>query len=136
MRSLAHVALPVIPHCLAMTCLTMHCLATACLLAARISATGRGAASAVVASSAIVHKAMAAPAVAIAPARPRAHAQEDAVIKISRSVKAHRRAGIRRIVVVPVGTHRLNADTNNNLRIRRGRQCAHGSEREQSARQH
>jgi hypothetical protein len=51
--------------------------------AACMSTVGDAACSAMVASSAIAAKAMAAPAVAITPAGPWAHAEEDAVIEIA-----------------------------------------------------
>lgn len=111
-------------------------LSMACLLAARISAPSRRATATVIASSAIIHEAMSAPAVAVAPSSPRPHAQEDAVIEVSRAVKANRSAGIRGVVVVSVRTYRLNTDANHYLSIRRWRQCAHRPEREQSARQY
>ena len=111
-------------------------LSMACLLAALISAPCGKSASAVIASSTIIHKAMSAPAVAIAPARPRPHAQEDSVVEVSRPVEANRRAGIRRVVVVAIRANRLDTDVNDDLCIRSGRQCAHRSEHEQSARQH
>jgi hypothetical protein len=113
-----------------------NCLGMACILAARIGAPSRCATSTVIASSAIIDKAMSAPAVAVAPSSPRPHAQEYAVIEVSRSVEANRGAGVRRIVVVSVRTYRLNADANHHLGICRWRQRAHASEREQSARQY
>jgi hypothetical protein len=111
-------------------------LGIACVLAARIGAPSCSATSTVIASSAIIHKAMSAPAVVVAPSSPRPHAQEYAVIEVSRSVEANRGAGIGRVVVVSVRTYRLNADAYHHLGIRRWRQCAHGAEREQSARQY
>src|SRR5271155_82339 len=63
-------------------------------------------ASSVVPASVPAAEAMFAPAMAVAPVRPWAHAQEDAVIEISRPVKAARRAAIRCRVVVAVGTDR------------------------------
>jgi hypothetical protein len=90
----------------------------------------------VISPSTIVDKAMSAPAVAIAPSSPRPHTQEDPVIEVSRAVKTNRRACIGRVVVVSVRAYRLNADANDDLCICRWRQCAHGSEREQSARQY
>ena len=55
-------------------------------------------------SSAAAAEAMLTPAVAIAPVRPRAHAQEDAAIEIAGSIIAHGCASVRRIAVVAVGT--------------------------------
>jgi hypothetical protein len=62
------------------------------------------------------------PAVAIAPAGPWAHAQENTAIKIARPVEAIGRAGVRSIVVIAVGTDRLNADADFDLRLSRWRQ--------------
>ena len=71
--------------------------------------------SSVVTSAAISAEAMPTPAVVIAPAGPWTHPQEDAVIEIPRAVEAHRRAGIRRIVVVTIGANRLNTQVDYNL---------------------
>jgi hypothetical protein len=71
------------------------------------------------------------PAVAITPAGPWAHAQEDPVIEISWPVIAIGRAGIRRIVIVAILASRLNPDADNNLRLSRRRQ---GHPREQCCR--
>ncbi len=66
-----------------------------------------------VASSSTTVEAMLAPTVAIAPACPWAYAEEDPVIEISRPIKTHGRAAIRRIFVIAVGTHgRIDADAN------------------------
>jgi hypothetical protein len=72
--------------------------AAACIIAT----TGRLAAAATITSSTTVAEAMATPAVAVAPAGPRPHAQEDAAVKIPRPVKSIGRAGIRCIVVIAV----------------------------------
>ncbi len=48
-----------------------------------LRATSRKATAAVVPSAAILHQSVFAPAVTIAPARPRAHAKEDAVVRIA-----------------------------------------------------
>jgi hypothetical protein len=61
-----------------------------------------------IASASAAAKAMAAPAVAIAPVGPWAYAQEDAVVEIARAVKAVGRAGIGCIVVVAVITDGRN----------------------------
>ena len=53
-------------------------------------------------ASASAIEAMIAPAVAIAPARPWTHAQEDAVIEIARPIKSAGCAAVRSIVVVAV----------------------------------
>ena len=95
---------------------------------AAAAAIGRAPRSAVVASSAFAHKAMAAPAVAVAPSAPWAHAQEDAVVEVPRPVIAIGRAGIRRIAVVAVRTARLNADVNHKLRLSRWRQGQAGKQ--------
>jgi hypothetical protein len=71
---------------------------------------------------------MCAPAVAVAPTCPRSHAQEDAVIEISRPVEAHGGTLVRSVVVVAVGTNWLNAHAYINLRASRWR---HGQGREQ-----
>jgi hypothetical protein len=85
-------------------------------------------AATVVASAAFADKAMITPAVAIAPAGPWAHAQEDAAVEVSRPVEAIRRASVGCVVVVAVGTDGLNADADGNLRVRHRRQ---GQAREQ-----
>ena len=89
--------------------------AAAANCASTVGVIGYTARSAVVASSAFTVEAMPAPAVAIAPAAPRAHAQEDAVVKVPRSVIAVRSARVGRITVVAVGTDWLHADFNHNL---------------------
>src|ERR1700722_3156170 len=63
-----------------------------------------------ISSSSGALKAMFAPAVAVAPVRPRTHAQEDTVIEIARPIETTGRAAVRCIVVIAVGTDRLNAD--------------------------
>jgi hypothetical protein len=75
----------------------------------------------VVVSPAFVHKAMAAPAVAVAPSAPWAHTQEDAVVEVSRPVIAVGRAGVWRIAVVAIRTDRLSANVNNKLSLSRRR---------------
>ena len=88
------------------------------------------AAAAPIASTTAINEPMPAPAVAITPAGPWAHAQEDPVIEVSRPVEPIGRAGIRRIVVIAVLANRLNTNAyaNHNLRLRRRRQ---GHTREQ-----
>ena len=86
------------------------------------SAIGNAPRSAVVASSAFAHKAMAAPAVAVAPSAPWTHPQEDAVVEVPWPVVTIGRAGIRRIAVVAVCTAWLNADVNHKLRLSHWRQ--------------
>jgi hypothetical protein len=81
-----------------------------------------------IASSSTVHEAMTAPAVAVTPSGPRAHAQEDAVVEISGPVEAAGRARVRRIVVVTPRADRLNANVDHYLRSRYRRQ---GQAREQ-----
>jgi len=100
------------------------------------AATGKAAvigsitAAAAIVSSAPFTEAMPAPAVAITPAGPGAHAQEDAVVEVARPVKSHGRAGVGRVVVVSIGTNRWYAqvDADGNLRVSRWRQ---GQTREQ-----
>jgi hypothetical protein len=77
-------------------------------------------------------EAMSAPAVAIAPVRPRANAQEDAVIEIARPIKTTGRAAVRRIVIVAIGTDGwIYADADGDLRAGRWHQ---GQGHEQSCR--
>ena len=100
---------------------TASWLCVAAIVAAVLVIRG-SARSAVVSSSAFIGKAMRAPAMAVAPAAPWAHAQEDAVIEIARSVISHRRALVRCVSVIAVGTARLNADADGDLCLRRRRQ--------------
>ena len=79
-------------------------------------------ATAGISSSTSIAEAMAAPAVAIAPTRPRAHTEEDTVIEVARPVEADRRATVWRIVIVAIGTDRWNAYVDGNLRMRDWRQ--------------
>src|SRR5580658_718011 len=90
-----------------------------CIPAPGVSARARVAAS-VVPASAAAAEAMLTPAVAVSPVCPRAHAQEDAVIEISRPIKAARRAAIRCIVVVAVGTDWRYADAYADCDLRTG----------------
>jgi hypothetical protein len=112
-------------------------LAAACLAttaeagapaASIMTAIGHGAAAATIASATTVTEAMAAPAVAIAPASPWAHAQEDSVVEVSRPVKTHWRAGVGLIVVIAVRANRWYADVDDDLRASRWR---HGQARKQ-----
>jgi hypothetical protein len=64
----------------------------------------------VITSAPLTAEAMCAPSVAIAPTGPRAHAQKNAVVEVSRPIEAHGRAAVRRIVVIAVGAVRLDAD--------------------------
>ena len=108
-----------------------RCVAANLAAAARLSAAGAigyTPRSAVIASSAFARKAMAAPAVAIAPAAPGAHAQENAVVEVPWPVVTIGRAGIRRIAVVAIRTAWLNADVNQNLRWSRWRQGQAGEQ--------
>ena len=103
---------------------TVRCLRVAFVSASltsvrSIRAASGGATSAVITSTSAIHKAMLAPSVTVAPASPRAHAQEDAVVEISRPIEAARCAGIRRIVVVAPGTYWLNSNVNTDLSLRR-----------------
>src|ERR1700728_1190871 len=76
------------------------------------SAIGRHTPSASIPSSSAIAETVLAPAVAVAPASPRTHAQEDALIEIARPVKAHWRACVWCVIVVAIGTGGLNADDN------------------------
>jgi hypothetical protein len=68
-------------------------------------------------------KAMPAPTVVVTPTGPRAHAQEDSVVEITRPVITHRGAGIRCIAVVTVRTNGWRTTYGDgNLRIRFWRQ--------------
>jgi hypothetical protein len=90
-----------------------------CSAAARkTAAIGHGPAAAVITSTALFREAMAAPAVAIAPAGPGTHAQKDTAVKVSWPIESVWRAGVGRVVVIAVGADRLNADVNDNLRVR------------------
>src|SRR5580658_3780312 len=66
-------------------------------------------------SSATAVEAMFAPTVAVAPVRPGSHAQEDAVIEVARPIKATGRAAVWCVVVIAVGTDRLDAYADANL---------------------
>src|SRR5580693_138033 len=83
--------------------------------------TGADVTASVVPASSAAAEAMLTPAVAVAPVCPRAHAQEDAVIEISRPVKAAGCAAVWRIVVVAVGTDGLYAYAYANCDLRAGR---------------
>ena len=98
--------------------------------ARRVAASCCLAPTAAIASATAVNEPMPTPAVAITPAGPGAHSQEDPVIEVSRPVKTIGRAGIRRIVVVAVLANRLNTNAypNHNLCLCRRRQ---GNTREQ-----
>jgi hypothetical protein len=90
-------------------CSDCRAMPTVGCIGAAVSTAGNVPAS----SSAI--EAMFTPAVAVAPVRPGAHAQEDAVIEIARPIEAARRAAVRCIVVIAIGTDRLNAYADRNL---------------------
>lgn len=92
---------------------------------------GRIAAITVVAASACSDEAMMTPAMGVAPASPWAHAQENAVVEVSWAVEANRRAGVRRVVVVAVGTDGWNADVNDDLPLSDRRDRRHSQAREQ-----
>ena len=101
----------------------------ACAAAAgKAAVVGRISAAAAITAAAAVTKPVSAPAVAIAPTGPRAHAQEDAVVKVSWPIEAHGRTGVGRIVVIAVLANRLNTNSNYELRLC-GRR--HGQAREQ-----
>ena len=107
----------------AMRCATSMSTTTTAIATAIAIATATTIAGAAIASAATTVKAMAAPAVSIAPVGPRAHAQEDSIVEIPWPVKSHRRAGVRRIVIVAVRTDGLNANIDDNLRSGRWRQA-------------
>jgi hypothetical protein len=88
-----------------------YCMATSTItcITAPVSTAGD------VPSSATAVEAMFAPAVAVAPVRPGSHAQEYAVIEIARPIKATGRAAVWCIVVIAIGTDRLNANADGNL---------------------
>jgi hypothetical protein len=90
----------------------------------KVATIGRFTTAAAIAPAAAILEPMAAPAVPVTPAGPWAHSQKNTVIEVSWSVKSIRRAGIRRIVVIPVLANRLNADAhaNYNLCLSRWRQ--------------
>jgi hypothetical protein len=75
------------------------------------------AATVVVASMAMIEVAMFAPAVAITPAGPWTHAQEDAVVEVIRPVKALGRASVRPSFVVAPLANGWFAYFNDNLRV-------------------
>jgi hypothetical protein len=83
---------------------------------------GFKAAAAVIAPYATIDEAMIAPAVAVAPAGPGTHTEEDPVEEESRPVKVHWRAGIGRSFVIAVGADRRNAHIDFHLCFRRPRQ--------------
>jgi hypothetical protein len=95
---------------LTMRCVTMCChgMASYARWATRITMPASTAGN--ISSSSGAVEAMFAPAVAVAPVRPWTDAQEDAVIEIARPIKTTGRAAVRCIVVIAVGTDRLNAN--------------------------
>jgi hypothetical protein len=95
--------------------------------AASIPAIGRKATSAGISSSAAINEAMTAPTMAVAPAGPWAHAEEDAVVEIAWSVEPDGCARIGSVIVVAVGANRLNTDVDDDLRVSDGHH-GHGSE--------
>jgi len=98
------------------------------LSACKMTAIGHGSAAAAIVSATTVTEAMTAPAVAVAPSGPWAHAQEDAVVKVPWPVKAHGCTRIRLIVVIAIGANGLNSHVHINLSLRLGRQgqaCEH-----------
>src|SRR5580698_1891993 len=95
---------------------------------ATVLAIGHSARTAVVAASAFAAESMAAPAVAIAPAAPRPHPEEDAIVEISRPVIAHGRALVGRIAVIAVRAGGLNADVHHKLGLGGRRQGQAGEQ--------
>jgi hypothetical protein len=79
---------------------------------------GLPAAASVVAATALTMEAMSAPTVSVAPAGPRAYAEEDAVVEVPRPVKSIGRATIGRIFIVAPLTDGWNADFDGNLSFR------------------
>ena len=75
----------------------------------------RESAIAAIASTTTTVKAMTAPAVAVSPARPWPHAKEDSVIEVAWSVEAHGGTGVWRVIIIAIGTDRLNPDADNHL---------------------
>lgn len=113
------------------------CIRTVCAAAAganssaaacKAAAIGHIPAAAAIASATALTEPMAAPTVAITPAGPWAHAKEDATIEVPGPVEAIGRAGVGGIIVIAVGTDRLNTDIDDDLRARRWR---NGQAREQ-----
>jgi len=80
------------------------------------------AASMIVASMAMIDVAMFAPAVGVAPAGPWAHAQEDAVVEVIRSVKALGGAAVGCGFVIAPLTNGWNTNFDGNLRANHWRQ--------------
>lgn len=82
-------------------------------------------------ASSAVAEAMVAPAVAVAPTSPWTHAQENAVIEVTRAVEADWGARVWCVVVVAVGAGGLNADDDLRLNCRhqgQGREHCRGAE--------
>ena len=90
-------------------------VATIIIAVSIMTVLGLKAAAAVVAASALTMEAMLAPAVAIAPAGPGAHAEEDAIVEVPRPVKSIGGAGVRRSFVIAPLTDGWNADFDSNL---------------------
>jgi hypothetical protein len=80
------------------TCTYYRCAACTSTIICRATKPAR------ISSPTTTAEAMAAPTVVIAPSRPRAHAQEDAVIKIAGPIVTNGRAGIWCVVVVAIRT--------------------------------
>jgi len=101
-------------HCCSVAATTHHCgvgASIACISASAVSSAGN------VPSSSTTSEAITAPAVAVAPIRPGAHAQENAAMEIAWTIKAAGCASVRCIVVVAVGTDgRSCPDAHDNLR--------------------
>src|ERR1700691_2918258 len=95
---------------LTMRCVTMGCYGMAAYSCRATRITMPVSTAGNISSSSSAVEAMFAPAVAVAPVRPWTDAQEDAVIEIARPIKTTGRTAVRCIVVIAVGTDRLNAD--------------------------
>jgi hypothetical protein len=94
---------------------TTEATAAATTEAAAAATTTAKTTAAMIASATRTAEAMTAPAVAVAPVKPWAYTQEDAVVEIARSVKSVRRAVIRRVVIVAIFTNWRRTDFNANL---------------------
>jgi len=104
--------------------------------ASAIAGVGCEAAAAAIATAAVVVEAMSAPAVAVSPAGPGAHAEEDAVIEVARAIVAIGRAGVGGVVVVsPLADRRWAADADEHLGVCcGGRSESHGSDQDREQR--
>jgi hypothetical protein len=86
-----------------------------------VAAIGHSSTATMIASAALTYEAVPTPAVAIAPASPWTHAEEDPVVEVPWPVISIRRAGVRRVVVVAISASRWNTDADHDLRRSRWR---------------